>query len=345
MARTRTITRRSFLAGTAGSAALLALTACGSDQGASSSAASSATSASQDAQAGGDKPLIVVGTMATEDILPLWVAREQGWFDTFDINVEIVQFQSATELIAGVGSGEVDLAMTDIMVAASMFASGIDVQMEWVTLGTEPQQGRFGILVGPDSDVQDLTQLAGVPIAVGTNTILEYVMDQLMENAGVPSDQIVVEEIQKLPVRYQALMSGEVAAAALPASLLALGEANGCRVVADDTQGENLSQSVMIARSAYVDDPAGAEAVDTLKSVWNEAVTGINEDGEAFRAVLVENANLSEQVAETYPVSDYPICQLPTDAMVDPVLDWMQQKGYLNEPLGYDQQTGKFSVQ
>ncbi len=333
-----TVTRRSFVAGAAG-LALAALAGCSSGPAASSGEAAASASA-----ASSQKPLITVGTLATEDILPLWVAQEQGWFDTFDLPVEIVQFQSATELIAGVGSGEADLAMTDIMVAASMFASGIDVQMEWVTLGAEPSQGRFGIMVGPDSDVQSLQQLAGVPIGVGSNTILEYVMDNLMQEAGVPADQVVVEELQKLPVRYQAMVSGEVAAAALPASLLALGEASGCRTIADDTTGENLSQSVMIARSDFLADPAGAQAVETLKKVWNEAVTGINEDPEAYRTVLVQNANLPEAVAETYPVSEYPICQLPTAAMVDPVLQWMQQKGYLTQPLSYNAQTGEFAV-
>ena len=333
-----TVTRRSFVAGAAG-LALAALAGCSSGPAASSGEAAASASA-----ASSQKPLITVGTLATEDILPLWVAQEQGWFDTFDLPVEIVQFQSATELIAGVGSGEADLAMTDIMVAASMFASGIDVQMEWVTLGAEPSQGRFGIMVGPDSDVQSLQQLAGVPIGVGSNTILEYVMDNLMQEAGVPADQVVVEELQKLPVRYQAMVSGEVAAAALPASLLALGEASGCRTIADDTTGENLSQSVMIARSDFLADPAGAQAVETLKKVWNEAVTGTNEDPEAYRTVLVQNANLPEAVAETYPVSEYPICQLPTAAMVDPVLQWMQQKGYLTQPLSYNAQTGEFAV-
>lgn len=332
------VTRRSFVAGAAG-LALVTLASCSSGTPASSSQASASASVSA-----AQPPLITVGTLATEDILPLWVAREQGWFDTFDQPVEIVQFQSATELIAGVGSGEVDLAMTDIMVAASMFASGIDVQMEWVTLGAEPSQGRFGIMVGPESDIQSLDQLAGVPIGVGSNTILEYVMDNLMKEAGVPADQVVVEELQKLPVRYQAMASGEVAAAALPASLLALGEANGCRTIADDTTGANLSQSVMIARSEFLAEPEATEAVDTLKTIWNEAVTSINEDPQAYQAVLVENANLSEAVAETYPVSDYPVCQLPTAAMVDPVLQWMQEKGYLTQPLAYDDKTGEFSA-
>lgn len=354
------VSRRAFVAGTA-VAGLALLAGCSGSNGgvASSGSAASAGSASSD-QSGsanggspsepssstsvlsGSTPHIAVGTLATEDILPFWVARDEGLFADEGLDVDIVQFQSATELIAGVGSGEVDLAMTDIMVAASMFASGVNLDMEWVTLGETAEQGRFGIMVGPDSSVSELSELAGVPIGVGTNTILEYVMDRLLESVGVPDDQIVVEELQKLPVRYQAMLSGEVDAAALPGSLLALGEANGCRTIADDTQGDNISQSVMIARIDLHDEMDGDQAIASLKKVWNKAVSEINVDPEAYRNVLVDNASLSAEVAETYPVSSYPTCALPTSKMVEPVLSWMEEKGYLSQKLEYDESTGRF---
>ena len=282
--------------------------------------------------------------MATEDILPLWVAQTEGLLQKHDLDVQIVPFQSATELISGVSSGEVDLAMTDIMVTASMVASGVDVQMQWVTLGVDASQGRFGIMAGPDSNIQKIEDLAGVPIGVGSNTILEYVMDKLLEGAGVPDDQIIVEELQKLPVRYQAMASGEVAAAALPGTLLALGEANGCKLIADDTQGQNLSQSVMIVQGELLSDKQAVRQIEALEDVWDEAAGLVNANPESYRAVLVANANLPEEIAETYPISTYPTVQLPTATMVEPVLEWMQKKGYLAKPLAYDEKTGTFSA-
>ena len=333
-------TRRKFIA-LGGLAGLTLLGGCSGGNG--SGAASSAATSGDDAATKGFDPFII-GTLPTEDILPMWVAAAEGLFEDHGIAVEVVPFQSATELIAGVGSGDVDLAMTDIMVTASMFASGIDVSMRWVTLGTTPDQGRFGIMVGPNSSATQLTDLAGVPIGVGSNTILEYVMDKLMAGAGVPEDQIVVEELQKLPVRFQAMMEGEVEAAALPGSLLALGEAQGATLIADDTKGENLSQSVMIVRTELVEDPDQAARLETLMQVWDEAAALINEDPEAQRSALNVNANLSDAIADTYPICTYPTCQLPTAAMVNPVLEWMGSKGYLTAPLTYDETTGQFAL-
>lgn len=329
------ITRRTFIATSA--AASLALAAGCSSQPASSSAGSESSASVP------GKATLTVGTLATEDILPLWVVQDKGLFKDNDLDVTIVTFQSATELIAGVASGDVDLAMTDIMVTASIFAGGTDVQMEWVTLGTTPAQGRFGIMAGPDSSVKTLTDLAGVPIGVGSNTILEYVMDRLMEGAGVPDDQIKVEELQKLPVRYQAMLEGQVQAAALPGTLLALGEANGCHLIADDTKGDNISQSVMIARCDFAGSDANRQQIERLEDVWDDAAAMINANPEDFRQTLVTSANLPEAIADTYPISEYPLCQLPTDAMVAPVLEWMQKKGYLTQPLTYDAKTGEFA--
>ena len=334
------ITRRTFISASAASAASLALLASCSSQGGSGSTSASAADSTASAPS---SATLTVGTLATEDILPLWVAQDEGLFEKNGLSVEIVTFQSATELIAGVSSGEVDLAMTDIMVTASIFASGTDVQMEWVTLGTTPAQGRFGIMAGPKSDVQSLSDLANVPIGVGSNTILEYVMDRLLESAGVSDGQIVVEELQKLPVRYQAMLEGEVKAAALPGTLLALGEANGCRLIADDTQGDNISQSVMIARSDFVSSDANKQQVERLEDVWDDAAALVNANPESYRETLVTNANLPAEIAGTYRISEYPLCELPTEDMVAPVLAWMEGKGYLTRPLTYDPATGTFA--
>ena len=209
--------------------------------------------------------------------------------------------------------------------------------------GSPWEPRRLGIQTGPDSGITSLSQLAGVPVGVGTNTILEYVMDVLMERAGLSNEQIVTSELQKLPVRFQAMMSGEVKAAALPASLLALGEASGAITLADDTAGENISQSVMAVRNDWLSGE-GAQAIETFKQIWDGCARDINADPEKYRELLVKNANLSDAVAATYPISEYPLCQFPTNDMVDPVIQWMEGKGYLTKDLAYDQSNGAFSI-
>ncbi|MDR0501677.1 MAG: ABC transporter substrate-binding protein [Coriobacteriales bacterium] len=289
---------------------------------------------------------IIIGTMVTEDILPMWVAESESMFADHGIKARVETFQSAQELSLAVASGSVDFAMTDPMVSASLAQSGTKITLHWVTLGATAEQGRFGIMANPESGVKTLADLAGKPIGVGSNTILEYVMDKLLEEAGVPQDKIVVEELKKIPVRYEMMTSNQVPAAALPGSLLALGEATGMVLVADDTKGANLSQSVMIARDDFTNTEEGATALAIVRAIWDEAVAAINKNPAQYRSLLIEKAlsAMPPAVQESYPVSTYPEAAKPTNAMIDPVLDWMLEKGYLNEPLSYNQMTGKFGV-
>ena len=317
------LSRRNFvaLAATAAASAGLALSGC--------------SSKNDDVEATSMK----IGTMQTEDSLPFWVAERKGLYGEHGAGVEIVTFQSAQELSTAFAAGEIDGAMTDIMVSASLVASGIDLNLEWVTLGATPEQGRFGIQTSPDSGVKSLADLAGKGIGVGSNTVPEYVMDKLMEAAGVADADIVNEEIKKLPVRYESMANNQVAAAALPGSLLALGEANGMVTLADDTQGVgNVSQSVFAVRSAWL--VSGAKALEGVRAAWNDAVAAIEADPESFRQLLVEKANLPGIVADTYPISSYPEAALPTAEMVNPVLDWMKGKGYLQANVAFDASTG-----
>ena len=173
--------------------------------------------------------LMKIGTMQTEDSLPFWVAEQKGFYGDHDVEVEIVTFQSAQELSTAFAAGEIDGAMTDIMVSASLVASGIGLNLAWVTLGATPEQGRFGIQTSPESGIKSLADLKGKGIGVGSNTVPEYVMDKLMEAAGASEGEIVNEEIKKLPVRYESMTNNQVAAAALPGSLLALGALRGSR--------------------------------------------------------------------------------------------------------------------
>jgi NitT/TauT family transport system substrate-binding protein len=330
--------------------ALLPLAACTS--GASSGTASgeannnTATGSTPGGGANSAETVVVrIGTMPTEDMLPYWVAEAEGIFKTENLTATITTFQSAQELSTALAAGEIDMAMTDPMVAASLVQGGTSLRIAWVTLGETADQGRFGILVNPASGITSLEQLAGVPIAVGSDTVPEYVMDELLLDAGVPSDQIKSEEVKKVPVRYEMVANNQVAAAALPASLLYLGGQNGLVVVADDTTGRNISQSVMVVRTDW-EAQTPSDAMSRLQSVWDAGAKLINDDPENWRALLTEKAQLPDPIAATYPVSSYPLATggLPKAEMIDAVLQWMQDKDYLTEPVKYNPTTGQLSV-
>ncbi len=335
----------------------LALAACAALAGCASPAQEGSQEAGSAEPAADGAAVVRIGTMPTEDILPLWVAEQENLFADADIQAEVVTFDSAPSLSAAITSGDVDMAMTDIMRAVKLCESGAPVEIDWVTLGEVADQGRFGVLAAADAPYSTLQEMAayaasgnapeGFGVGVAANTVPEYVFDRLCEEAGLEPGAIPTVEVASLPERYSLTVSGGLGAAALPASLLELGEASGMKLLADDTQADNISQSVMVSRVAFADEHP--EEVVAVAHAWNVAVSLLTADPEAYRGLLAERANINDAIADEYPVSAYPqatvddvLCR--ASAIVEPVLAWMQEKGYGGDGVTYDAATGRFAV-
>ncbi|MDO9108161.1 MAG: MetQ/NlpA family ABC transporter substrate-binding protein, partial [Coriobacteriia bacterium] len=203
---------------------------------------------------------IRIGVLPTEDSLPLWVADKEGLFADAGLDVSFVNFQAAAERDAAFTAGEIDAFMGDIIAAALLEQGGSSVTIGTIMLGATPAEGRFGIAVPADSAYQGLGALAGVPVGTSSSTIQEYVLDGLMRQAGVPADKVATEEVKKVPVRFELLMAGKLKAAALPEPFLSLAEAQGAKIIATDTEGENLSQTILGFSDDYLVAPGGIEA-------------------------------------------------------------------------------------
>jgi len=283
---------------------------------------------------------VKIGTLPTEDSLPLWVAEKMGYFATNGIeSIEIVSFQSAQERDAAFASGAIDAFMGDIIASANLEAGGAPNTIETVMLGADQSQGRFAVLAPPKSTVKSIAELKGVPVGTSSATIQEYVLDGLMGEAGVTGADVKVEEVKKVPVRFELLMAGKIKAAALPEPFVTLAEQGGAKIVAggDDTKATaNLSQTVLVFSDKYLAKPEGASAADAVLKAWDVAVGDINKDPNAYRDMLVEKARLPKPLATTYEVNTYPSAARPEQAQVDAVLSWMKSKNYLKGDVSFE---------
>jgi NitT/TauT family transport system substrate-binding protein len=353
-------------------AALICVFVCVLLAGCSSGGADSSSSTS----GSGASQTVKVGTMPTEDFLPMWVAQEQGFFNDAGVDVELVSFDSAQALSAAITSGDVDMAMTDIMRAAKLTESGVSMTLEWITLGQSADQGVFGVVAPADAPYDTLAELAdyinnnggegstdGVELgcAVGSNTVPQYVFEQLCELQGVDASSIPEVEVASLPDRYALVSGGKITAAALPASMLELARAQGLKILASDdapygqdsavnldSSEANLSQSVMAARTSWANN--NEEAISKVADAWDMAVALIDANPQDYLSVLVKNANLNDAVSNIYPVSDYPCAKIdgsptaglsyPQSWMVDNVLSWMKDKSYSSVDISYNASDG-----
>src|SRR5512139_1135470 len=60
-------------------------------------------------------------------LAPLWLAQEQGIFTKYGIGAEVVLVRNAPALIAGIASGDIQMASTGAGTALGAAASGADI--------------------------------------------------------------------------------------------------------------------------------------------------------------------------------------------------------------------------
>jgi NitT/TauT family transport system substrate-binding protein len=197
-----------------------------------------------------------------------------------------------------------------------------------------PESPLFSIVAKPGSDVQSPADLAGVEIGISQNTVIEYLTDRMLENAGLTPEQIAVTEVSAIPVRFELLMNGEIPAATLPDPLTSGAIAAGAVLVVDDTSVPELSQSILAFRTGIVEDQP--DAVRRFLEAWEMAVGELNAKPDDYRDLLIEKGRVPESIQGTFQMPPFPEASVPTEEQLADVVEWALDKGLVSNDVPYE---------
>ena len=280
-----------------------------------------------------------IGVLQIADSFPLYVAVEEGLFQKQGLDVEIIEFQSASDQSVAYEAGELDGMMTDMIVQSLINKSSAEDGMKTVAMafGGDASEGRFIVASSPDSGISAPEQLAGSKIGISENTMMEYLVGRYLEDLGVDLSSVELVNIPKLTLRLDLLMEGsDIQAAILPDPLAIEAESRGCGTVIDDTKlGKNYSQSVVTLRKALIEDGTGT--LEAFRDAYNEAIEKINADPDAYLELFYEKANVAEPLRGKYAVPSYTPDCVPTEEDVAKIEEFMVKKGLLDSPFSYEE--------
>ncbi len=280
-----------------------------------------------------------IGALPAADSIVLHVAADEGLFAAEGLDVEVVPFQSALELGAAMRAGNLAGHFGDIINVLIQREGGVDQAIVATTTHSSPGQRNFGLVVSPRSKAQSLADLKGADIAVSGATIIDYLLDKMLEQQGLPADYFRRQDIRQIPVRLQMLLSGRLETALLPEPLVSLVETRGARTLWDD-RGLDTPLAVIALRR----DNAGADTVRRFRKALGEAARRIDADPECYKQVMIDKGLLPGAAADAYRMlrfggqsrngdGAYPDALPPLPARVD-VEDfavWMRKCGMLKK--------------
>ena len=311
---------------------LLLITGCG---GSSAGAGSSGAGNPEEKTGPGT---IKIGVLKIADSFPLYVAESEGLFAEQGLDVEIVDFQSASDQSVAYEAGELDGLMTDMIVQSliNKSAKGREMKAVDMALGGSKEEGRFLVVSSPDGSIRDAKDLAGARIGISENTMMEYLVVSYLTDLGVDVDQVNLINIPKLTLRLDAVIEGsDLDAAILPDPLAIEAVNRGCITVIDDTQlDKNYSQSVVTLSREIIEEYPDAAAA--FVKAYDEAIEKINEDPEHFDEPFCEKANVADALKGKYTVPHYTPACLPSKEEVASLQSWMKSKGLLDSEYEYE---------
>ncbi len=274
-----------------------------------------------------------IGVLPIEDSLPIYVAKENGLYKKYGLNVQIIEFNSALERDAALISGKVDAVITDPLAVILLNNRGYDIKIVTMCLGLTPSQGVFAILAAPNSSIHSVKDLNGKTIGISSNTIIEYVTDMLLSRYHIKYKKV---DIKQIPIRLRMLLDGKIDAACLPEPLASYAVAKGARLIISDAMvNESLTQTVIAFRGDYI--KKHRDAVKAFLKAYGEAVKLIDENPQKYKPLLVKIARVPKEIAEKYPVPKFPEPMILPKKFYERYLTWAEKKGLIKKPIPYNE--------
>jgi NitT/TauT family transport system substrate-binding protein len=269
------------------------------------------------------------------DAFPYYVAENNGYFSQSGIDVQSLPVNSGLERDQLMQSGEIDGMLNEMITTANFNRDRVLVKTVISARKAYPQYPLFRVLSAPGFKMTAASQLAGIPIGISKNTIIEYVTDRLLSAEGLEPGRIKKIAVPVIPERYQLLLQGQLKFATLPDPLAKSALASGAGQVVDDAKHPRYSVSVLSFSIKAISRKSGA--VRGFVKAWVRAAEAINRNPESYRPLLLKKIRIPKNIQTTFKIPPYPRAEVPDARQWTDVMNWMVSKKLLNSQLPYEQ--------
>jgi NitT/TauT family transport system substrate-binding protein len=267
------------------------------------------------------------------DALPMHVALEKGYFADHNLDVELVPVTSAPERDQLMQAGQIDGMINELVSTMFYNQNGTQIVIVRFARTATPDSPVFRILASAESGITRVEDLAGVEIGVSEGTVIEYITDRLLENAGLAPEDIVKVAVPRIPDRLNLLQSGELAAGVLPDPVASLAVANGAIVIVDDSSLPEVGASVISFSIAAIEEHP--EAVAGFLAALEMAVDDLNANPSEFTGMMGDLGMVPPPLLESFELPPFVTASVPSEAQFADALQWVLDKGLIANQLNY----------
>ena len=202
--------------------------------------------------------LMIGYASTTPRLMPLWMARDQGFFAKYGIESEPVLLRSGATLVTGMASGDIQIGRTAGAAVLSAVAAGHEIKM----LATFSSRNSYDVVVRPN--IKKAEDLRGKKLAinsVGGGTWIGAMLWLEYFGLDPQRDQILLQSIGDQGVQSQALESGTVDVVFVDSVYSKVLKQKGMTILAESSELKQplVSQSTVVPRAFLQQHPDIAE--------------------------------------------------------------------------------------
>jgi ABC-type nitrate/sulfonate/bicarbonate transport system substrate-binding protein len=203
--------------------------------------------------------LVIGYASTTPRLMPLWMARDQGFFAKYGIESEPVLLRSGATLVTGMASGDIQIGRTAGAAVLSAVAAGHEIKM----LATFSSRNSYDVVVRPN--IKRAEDLRGKKLAINSVGGGTWIGAMLwLEHFGIDPqrDQILLQSVGDQGVQSQALESGVVDVVFVDSVYSKLLKQKGMTILAESSELKQplVSQSTIVPRAFLHQYPEIAES-------------------------------------------------------------------------------------
>lgn len=255
-----------------------------------------------------------IGVMPAVDTAPIFLAKEKGYFDDLNLDLNIEIYTNAQNRQSALQTNSIDGAMTDLIAVATNVNNGFNIQATMLT------DGMFVLLSQKDKvDAKDLS-IGMMEISV-SNFLVDHWLD----------DDYTIEKvyINAIPARLEAVLTNQLDMGLFPEPIASVGQIKGLEKLSYEPI-DGFSPDVMVFTDEAIKEKS--KAIEAFHTGYNKAVEDINADESLARQTIIDNIpNVSEDLKDVMTLPTYHSARLPDDEYLTKIIEWTNS--VLEEPL------------
>jgi NitT/TauT family transport system substrate-binding protein len=252
------------------------------------------TSGTESSSAGGtSQGKITLGFSAWPGWFPWQVAAEKGLFAKNGVDVELKYFDSYTDSLTALATGNVDANSQTLNDTLASVSGGAG---QTIVLVNDNSTGNDQIIARPGIDT--VADLKGRTVAAEQGTVDHYLLLLALRKAGLTEADVTFKPLPT-DAAAAAFKSGQVDAVGVfaPFTTTAL-ELSGAKAIATSADFPGaIPDHLVVARKLVAERP---EAVQALVKTWFETIEWIAGNKEEAVAIMAKRAGVSEADYATY---------------------------------------------